>query len=54
MREKGTQPRHQGAETLVLYVDGAMVPLVSGEWPEVKTLALWAYLSRAHCVVIRP
>ena len=33
-------PAPAGPEALVLSVDGAMVPLVHGEWTEVKTLAI--------------
>lgn len=38
--EQGTAPPPPGPDTLVFPVDGAMVPLVGGEWAEVKTLAV--------------
>ena len=38
--ERELPPAPQGPEVQLLSVDGAMVPLVQGEWAEVKTLAL--------------
>lgn len=38
--EQGLPPPPPGPAKLVLEVDGAMVPLVGGEWQEVKTLLL--------------
>ena len=38
--EREALPAGPGPETLLLSVDGAMVPLVHGEWAEVKTLAV--------------
>ena len=40
--ERDYPPAAPGPETLVLSVDGAMVPLVHGQWTEVKTLAMGA------------
>jgi hypothetical protein len=38
--EQGMLEPPPGPDTLVLHVDGAMVPLVGGAWAEVKTLAV--------------
>jgi hypothetical protein len=38
--EQGTREPPPGPDTLIFHVDGAMVPLVGGEWAEVKTLAV--------------
>jgi hypothetical protein len=38
--EQGHQEPPPGPETLIFHVDGAMVPLVGGEWAEVKTLVV--------------
>ncbi len=38
--EQTCQPEPSGPDKLVLEVDGAMVPLVGGEWAEVKTLVI--------------
>jgi hypothetical protein len=38
--EQELPPAPAGPEKMLLSVDGAMVPLVGGEWTEVKTLAL--------------
>jgi hypothetical protein len=38
--EQELPPAPEGPEKMLLSVDGAMVPLVGGEWIEVKTLAL--------------
>lgn len=38
--EQTCQPEAGGPDQLVLEVDGAMVPLVGGEWAEVKTLVI--------------
>ena len=38
--EQELPPAPAGPEKMLLSVDGAMVPLVGGEWVEVKTLAL--------------
>lgn len=38
--EREALPAGPGAEKLLLSVDGAMVPLLHGEWAEVKTLAV--------------
>jgi hypothetical protein len=38
--EKEAPPAPPGAERMLASVDGAMVPLVGGEWKEVKTLAV--------------
>lgn len=38
--EKEVPPAPPGAAVMLASVDGAMVPLVGGEWKEVKTLAL--------------
>jgi hypothetical protein len=38
--EQAVPPAPPGAERMLASVDGAMVPLVGGEWKEVKTLAL--------------
>jgi hypothetical protein len=38
--EAGKQGSAQGPERLVMTVDGAMVPLVGGEWAEVKTITI--------------
>ena len=38
--EQSSQPESPGPDKLVLEVDGAMVPLVGGEWGEVKTLVI--------------
>jgi len=38
--EQELPPAPEGPEKMLLSVDGAMVPLVGGEWTEVKTLAL--------------
>lgn len=35
---KDAPPPHEGPDCLLLSADGAMVPLVGGEWAEVKTL----------------
>jgi len=38
--EKETPPAPRGAEKMVMSGDGAMVPLLHGEWAEVKTLVI--------------
>ncbi len=38
--EQTVPPAAKGAEQIVLSADGAMVPLLHGEWGEVKTLAI--------------
>jgi hypothetical protein len=40
--EQELPPAPAGPEKMLLSVDGAMVPLVGGEWIEVKTVALGA------------
>ena len=45
--ERDAPPAPAGAARMVVSADGAMVPLLHGEWGEVRTLAIGAVVKRA-------
>src|SRR5512139_1294466 len=48
--ERDAPPAPAGAAQMVVSADGAMVPLLHGEWGEVRTVAIGALVKRSkHC-----
>lgn len=45
--ERSAPPAPAGAARMVMSADGAMVPLLHGEWGEVRTLAVGVVVKRA-------